>query len=153
MYGWPLSGAEILLCYSILDHIFPDKSAWPCLDSILDSLLPDSLPLKMVDSIAPSTSRLGKMYDVQLVGDNNKNHGDRCYLQGKAPTMTLDWKYGYVQGNNTTVFLDALEISKGKALSDNVITSVAMGYRKHLEKNLIHIMGDKLVLFKPINMQ
>ena len=46
-----------------------------------------------------------------------------------------------------------MEISKGKALSDNVITSVVTGYRQHLKKNLIHIMGDKLVLFTLVNMQ
>ena len=27
-----------------------------------------------------------------------------------------------------------------------------MGYRQYLKQNLIHIMGDKLVLFKPVNM-
>ena len=27
-----------------------------------------------------------------------------------------------------------------------------MGYRQHLKKNMIQIMGDELVLFKPINM-
>ena len=27
MYSRPLSGTELLLCYSIPEHIFPDKSA------------------------------------------------------------------------------------------------------------------------------
>ena len=76
-------------------YIFPNKSTRPLLDLILNSLLSGSLPLKTVDSIASSASRLGRMYDDQLMGDDNTNHGDRCYLQSKAPTMTLDWKSGY----------------------------------------------------------
>ena len=28
-----------------------------------------------------------------------------------------------------------------------------MGYQQHLKKNIIHIMGDKLVLLKPVNTQ
>ena len=115
MYGQPLSGAEIL-CYSILEHTCPDKSAWPRLDLILDLLLPGSLPFKIVNSIASSALKLGRIYDAQLMGDENKNHGDRCYLQDKVPTMTLDWKYGYIQDNNTKVLLDALKASSGKAL-------------------------------------
>ena len=67
----------------------------------------------MINSIASSASRLGRMYDAQLIGDDNTNHGARCYLQVKAPTTTLDWKSGYVQDKDTKVFLDDLVISKG----------------------------------------
>ena len=46
----------------------------------------------------------------------------------------------------------ALRLSRGKAILDSDIAAVAMGYRQHLRKNLIHIMGDKLAVFKPVNM-
>lgn len=34
-----------------------------------------------------------------------------------------------------------------------IINSVVMGYRQYLNKNLIELMGDKLVLFKSVNME
>ena len=34
MYGWPLSGEELLPCYSIPQDMFPDKAVLPRIDSI-----------------------------------------------------------------------------------------------------------------------
>ena len=114
MYGRPVLSAELLLCYSIPEYIFPDKSAWPRMDSILDSLLPGSLPFEMDNSIASSASILGRIYDVQLMGGDNTNHGARCYLQGKAPTTTFDYKSGCIQDNDIKVLLGSSAISKGR---------------------------------------
>ena len=80
MYGWPLSGAELLSCYSIPKYIHPASTTWPRLDVILDALLPDCLPLRMVDCIASSVSRIDRVYDTQLLADDDMNHGARCLL-------------------------------------------------------------------------
>ena len=81
------------------------------------------------------------------------NYGALCYLEGKSPTHTLNWKSGCNTYNDTKTRLGTLPVSGGKFLPDNVIMSVVISYRQHLRKTLIHIMGDKLVLFKPVNMQ
>ena len=153
MYGRPLSSTELMLCYSIPEQILPDRNKWNHLDSILDSLLPGSLPFHMVDCIASSASCLGRVYDSQILADDDISHGARCFLQSKAPSHTLDWKSGYHSDNDTKIIMAALPLSHGKFLLDSVIASVAMGYRQHLRKKMIHIMGVTLCLSKPVNMQ
>ena len=75
-----------------------------------------------------------------------------CYLQGKLCSMILDWKSRYRDDPDTKLLFDTICKSGGKYLSTTIIQSTAMGYQQHLKKNLIQIMGDKLILFKPVNM-
>ena len=74
--------------------MLPDHSIWSRFDSILDNMLPGSLPFQFINSIASSHSRLGRIYDTQLLGDDDATTGARRYLQGKQSSMTLDWKSG-----------------------------------------------------------
>ena len=134
MYGRPLSGAELLSCYPIPVHIHPASTTWPRLDAILDALLPGCLPFRMVDCIASSASRLDRVYDTQLLADDDMNHGARCFLHGKAPTQILDWQAGYAADADTARMFTALRLSRGKSIPDSDITAVAMGYRQHLQQ-------------------
>ena len=58
----------------------------------------------------------------------------------------------YTDDPDTNILFKTIHGSGGKVLPPAIINSVAMGYRHHLKENMIQIMGDKLVLFKPINM-
>ena len=62
------------------------------------------------------------------------NHGTRCYLQGKAPTQTLDYQSGYEGDSDTKCIFSELLLSSGKAIPDTAITAVAMGYCQDLRK-------------------
>ena len=151
-YGRPLSGEELLLCYSVPTAIIPDHSVWPILDPIIDALLPGSLPFQFINSIASSYSIMDRVYSNQVSESDEISNSASCYLQGKMSSMILDWKSGYENDPDTKILFTAMRDSGGKALSNSVINSVAMGYRQHLKNNMIQIMGDKLVLFKPVNM-
>ena len=142
-----------MLCYSVPEQLLPDSDKSIHLDSILDFILPGSLPFNMVDCIASYASRLGRVYDLQIMADDDMIHDARCFLQSKAPSHTLDWKSGYHADNDTKIIMATLPLSNEKPLPDNIIASVAMGYRQHSRKNLIHIMGNNLCLFMPGNMR
>ena len=90
MYGRPLTGEELLLCYSIPQPLLPHRLLWSLLDSIVDTLLPGALLLAFVHSIASSTSRLDRIYDTFLDKDDDVSHSAQCYLQGKVPSTLLD---------------------------------------------------------------
>lgn len=46
----------------------------------------------------------------------------------------------------------ALKSSRDKTIPDEAIASVQMGFYQPLRNVLIHMLGDKLALFKPVNM-
>ena len=122
------------------------------LDNILDALLPASLPLEFTSCIASSELRLGRVYDAQVIAEDDYSHCARCCLISKAPSTVFDWSAAYHDDADTRKILAALKVSNKKCIPDKVITSVSMGYRHHLRNNLIQMLGDKLILLKPINM-
>ena len=63
---------------------------WPVLDMIIDTLLPDSIPFSFVDYIASSPSRLGRMYDTQIMEVDDISNGAKYYFHGKIVSMTID---------------------------------------------------------------
>ena len=73
-----------------------------------------------------------------------------CYLQGKMSSMILHRKTGYANDLDTSILFKAARSSSCKVLWPAIINSVGMGYRQHLKKNIVQIMGDTLALFKPI---
>ena len=83
---------------------------------ITDTLLPSSIPFSFVDSIAPSPSRLGRMYDTQLMEDNAISNGDMCYIHNKMVYMTIDWKPGYKEDAYTSCIIKALQTYGGNVL-------------------------------------
>ena len=145
-------GRKLLRCYSVPPIVIPDRSVWPTLDLIQDMLLPGSLPLFFMDSIATSYSIMDRVYGNQILESDDCSNIASCYLQVKMSSMILDWKKGYTNDPETNILFKAIHGSGGKVLSPAVINLVAMGYCQHLKKKMIQIMGDKLVLFKPINM-
>ena len=106
-----------------------------------------------MDCVASSAPRLGILYDVHLSNDGNISYGTSCYLHGETSSVLLDWETGYSQDYNCITIINALKSSNGKAILDTIITSVKMGYRQYLRKNLVHMIGNKLTLFKPVNMK
>ena len=48
--------------------------------------------------------------------------------------------------------MTALKSANGKSIPDVVVSSVHMGYHLPLRKILMHILGGKLVLSKPVDM-
>ena len=95
---------------------------------------------------------MDRVYGNQILESDDCINIASWYLQGKISSMILDWKKGYTDDPETNILFKAIRSSGGKVLLPAIINSVAMGYRQHLKKNMIQIMGDKLVLFKPINM-
>ena len=118
----------------------------------MDIILPGSLPLRFVNKIASSYSIMDRFYNSRALESEEVSNSTSCYLHGKLSSMILDWKSGYSSNPDTKILSDAIRESGGKVLSTATIKSVAMGYRQHLKKNLIQMMDEKLVLFKPINM-
>ena len=110
------------------------------------------LPLAFVYSIVSSASRLDKIYDTFLDKDDDISHGAQCYLRGKVPSTLLDREQGYKDDPGCTAIMTVLKSANGKSIPDVVISSVHMGYRLSLRKKLMHMLGGKLVLFKPVNM-
>ena len=90
-YGRPVSGKELLRCYSDPPPIIiPDNSVWPTPDPILDMLIPGSLPLFFIDSIATSYSIIDRVYSNQTLESDDCSNIASCYLQGKMSFMILD---------------------------------------------------------------
>ena len=75
----------------------------------------------------------------------------RC-LYSVFPLTLFDWKSVYSADEDTKKILTALRINKPSAVPADVIQSVHMSYRHHLKKGHIVLLGEKLLLFKPINM-
>ena len=65
--------------------------------------------------------------------------------------MTLDWQSGYKEDGENSRIINALQVSEGKTFPSEIINSMVMEYQQYLKQHLI-IMGDKLVLFKTVNM-
>ena len=83
--------------------------------------------------------------------DNDTSDGALCYHVKPSPKSGLDWDSVYIQNSDTSRLFVAFRSLGGKHFSTAVINSVAMGYCQYLRNNLIHIMGNKLALFKPVN--
>ena len=81
------------------------------------------------------------------------NNGANCYFRDKMASMTIDWKPVHKKEADTSCNIKLLQKSGGKVLQPKIISSVAMGYIQSLKNNLIQIMGDKLVVFKRVNME
>ena len=141
-YCRPLSCTELLGCYSHPKEIIPERTLWPRLDIILDALLPASLPLEFTSCIASSELRLGRVYDEQVIVEDDYSHNARCCLISKAPSTIFNWSVSYHEDDDTRKIFTALRLSNRKAIPHEVIASVAMGYRHHLKSNLIQILGE-----------
>ena len=120
---------------------------------MLDELLPGSLTFNFMNCVASSAPRLGRIYDVHLSNDDDISHGASCYLHDKTPSVLLVRETESFQDSNCTTIINAIKSSGGKIIPDPIITSVKMGYCQCLCKNLVHMMGNKLTLFRPVNMK
>ena len=58
--------------------IIPERTLLPRLDTLLDALLPASVPLEFTSSIASSELRLGRIYDAQVLAEDDYSHNARC---------------------------------------------------------------------------
>ena len=76
----------------------------------------------------------------------------QCCLHFGSPSTLFDWKSTYSADEDTKKIVTALSINKPSAVPADVIQSVHMSYRHHLKKGHIVLLGEKLLLFKPINM-
>ena len=118
----------------------------------MNILLPGSLSFHSVNKILSLYLIMDRVYNSRVLEREEVSNRASCHLHGKLSSMILDWKSGYINDPAAKILFDAIREYGGKVLSTVTINSVAIGYRPHLKNNLIQIMGDKLVLFKPINM-
>ena len=83
--------------------------------------------------------------------NDDASNGALFYHVKLSAKSDLDWDSGYVHDFDTSRLFVSLRYSGGKQFSTAVINSVTMGYYQYLRKKLMHIMGNKLALFKPVN--
>ena len=69
---------QLLGCYSHQKEIIPERALLPRLDTLLNALLQANLPLKFTSSIASSELRLGRIYDAQVIAEDDYSHNARC---------------------------------------------------------------------------
>ena len=69
-----------------------------------------------------------------------------------SPSTLLDWQTAYLEDKHTKLIMQRLISHKLSCILDLLIKTVSIGYRHHLQNGLIGLVGDKLMLFKPTNM-
>ena len=97
---------------------------------------------------------LNAIYDSFAFAFANHNHSvvAQWYLNSVSPSSLLDWKSAYSEDVDTNKIRATLRTHKSISIPAAVIQNVHTSYRNHIKKGHIVLLGEKLLLFKPINM-
>ena len=148
----PVASLEILSCYPINMELLYNHVLLISMDRILDTLLLYSTPINLAYTVSSVDNCLKMIYDGMLFCNNEHTEGAQCYLHTSSPPTLLEWHSAYKEDQNIFTSIKAILIHKPNDTPKSIITTVNKGYTQHLTKGHVVIVGDKLMLYKPVTM-
>ena len=147
-----ITSHEYLLCYSISVPMPQYHVIAMMADHKIDKLLCGAIPWSLAHTIASNSYRISHLYDKRCFENCDDTKITPCYLQTSSPTTILDWDKAYNEDNDISAINSILRYHKPNAIPDKCITSIHAGCQVHLRNGMIARVGNKLLLFKLINM-
>ena len=96
---------------------------------------------------------MNKTYNGFIYANNKDLVGAQCLLQTSSLSPLFNWNDAYARDQGAYTNIKALILHKVSSLSASFISSTHKGYRKNLNKGMIIIVDNTLLLRKPINIE
>ena len=153
-YARAVSTLELLRMYSISENLLHNPKLYLNMHHDADVLLPSCIPSKFRQHYMESTTICSSLLDPFIFSEDGHLISAQCFFTESNPTPTLKWDQAYQEDVETKTLLALVrqQSQSSASLSPKEIQQVNMCYREHLKNERIHLIEERLVLFKPVVM-
>ena len=147
-----IASIDVLTLYSICIELLCNPTLWFFMDHILDTLFLGSIPIHLASAVSGADQRLNMIDDSMIYYNNEHTSDAQYYLQISSLHTLLDCHDAYKDDVDKFSIIQALLIHKPNEIPDDVTTTINKEYKQHLSKSHVIIVGNKLMLYKPVEM-
>ncbi len=153
-YARAVSTLELLRMYSISESLLHNPKLYLNMHHAADELLPSCVPFNFRRYYMESATINSILLDPFIFSEDGHLISAQCFFTEANPKPILRWDNAYQEDTETNTLLELVKQQSQSSvpLSSKEIQRVSMGYREHLKNGRIHIINERLVLFKPIVM-
>ena len=138
--------------YSIITKPLTNPTVLFQIDADIDTLLPGYLPYELTKYAAQAVERTNNIYDTMLYVSNEQTIAATWCLHSTSPSTLLDWPTAYTAEKDSSIIIKVLRKYKTTYIPLDIINSIHTSYMPSIKKGNIVLLGDKLLLFKAMNM-